>query len=131
MKKYAEIIDEKTKVCKVGLGDNNLFYKSIGMTEMDVEQAYNGSWYLSGYAPEKPQKLNNQERINELLKYLNNTDWYVARYSETGVKIPEEIKIKRQKARDEISELRGDTNNATNLKETSINAQTTTTNSVV
>lgn len=54
MKKYAKIIDEETKLCEVGLGNNIKFYKSLGMTEMDVEQAYNGSWYLSGYCPEKP-----------------------------------------------------------------------------
>lgn len=131
MKKYAKVMNEETKACYVGLGDNITEYIAMGMTLQDVEQTYNGSWYLLGYAPEKPQKLNNQERINELLGYLNNTDWYVARYSETGVKIPEEIKIKRQKARDEISELRGDINNATNIKENSINTRTTTTNSVV
>ena len=30
------------------------FYESIGMTEQDVEQAYNGLWYLAGYAPTQP-----------------------------------------------------------------------------
>lgn len=30
------------------------FYESIGMTEQDVEQAYNGLWYLVGYAPTQP-----------------------------------------------------------------------------
>ena len=28
--------------------------RCIGMEEMDVEQAYNGNWYVEGYAPEKP-----------------------------------------------------------------------------
>lgn len=54
MKKYAKIIDEETKLCEVGLWNNVKFYKSLGMTEMDVEQAYNGSWYVSGYCPEQP-----------------------------------------------------------------------------
>jgi len=54
MLKYAKIINEETKQCEVGTGTNVKFYESIGMTEMDVEQAYNGSWYLTGYAPEKP-----------------------------------------------------------------------------
>ena len=54
MLKYAKIINEKTKQCDVGVGTNTKFYKSIGMTEMDVEQAYDGAWYLEGYAPEKP-----------------------------------------------------------------------------
>lgn len=54
MKKYAKIENPETKICSVGLGTNIEFYKSIGMNEMDVEQAYNGNWYLEGYAPEKP-----------------------------------------------------------------------------
>jgi len=54
MIKYAKIINEQTKQCEVGLGTNAEFYKSIGMTEMDVEQAYNGCWYVTGYAPGKP-----------------------------------------------------------------------------
>ena len=54
MIKYAIIVNNKTKECNVGLGTNEEYYKSIGMTEMDVEQAYNGCWYVSGYAPEKP-----------------------------------------------------------------------------
>lgn len=54
MKKYAQIINQETKQCDVGLGTDIEYYKSIGMTEMDVAQAYDGKWYLSGYAPEKP-----------------------------------------------------------------------------
>lgn len=56
MLKYAKIENEQTKVCSVGLGTNTGFYKSIGMTEMEVEQGYDGNWYLQGYAPEKPQE---------------------------------------------------------------------------
>ena len=51
---YAKIINEETKECQVGTGTNTEFYKSIGMTEMDVEKAYNGFWYLVGYVPAKP-----------------------------------------------------------------------------
>lgn len=54
MLKYAKIIDENLKICQVGTGTNVKFYESIGMTEMDVEQAYDGSWYVAGYCPEKP-----------------------------------------------------------------------------
>ena len=54
MLKYAKILNEETKICSVGLGDDEEYYQSIGMTLMDVEEAYNGSWYVSGYAPEKP-----------------------------------------------------------------------------
>lgn len=55
MIKYAQIIDEETKACNVGIGTDVEYYKSIGMTEMDVEQAYNGVWYLTGYAPQPPE----------------------------------------------------------------------------
>lgn len=51
---YAKIINEETKEVSVGVGTNAEFYKSIGMTEMDVEQSWDGCWYVKGYAPEKP-----------------------------------------------------------------------------
>ena len=55
MKKYAKVINEETKACEVGLGTNSAFYQSIGMTEMEVEQAYDGNWYVEGFAPIKPE----------------------------------------------------------------------------
>lgn len=55
MIKYAKILDNKTKLCAAGVGTNVEYYKSIGMTEMDVEQAYDGAWYLMGYAPVEPE----------------------------------------------------------------------------
>ena len=66
MKKYAIIIDEETKVCQVGLGDNVEFYQSLGFEEMEVEQAWNGDWYVLGYAPKKPLEAYKQEKLNEL-----------------------------------------------------------------
>lgn len=63
MLKYAKIENEETKVCSVGLGTNTEFYKSIGMTEMDVIQAYDGQWYLKGHVPQKPQELIAQEAL--------------------------------------------------------------------
>ena len=53
-----------------------------------------------------------QEDIAEMLrvqtnydarKYLTETDWYVTRFSETGVVVPSEILTKRQEARDSIT----------------------------
>ena len=106
MKLYAKIVDEKQKLCDVGVGSNYSFYQSIGMSEMDVEEGYDGKWYLEGYAPEKPQSVINAERITELQNRLNETDWYAVRYAETGVAIPDEIRAERQAAREEISRLR-------------------------
>ena len=68
MKKYAKVTNEETKACEVGLGTNNVFYASIGMTEMEVEQSYTGGWYLSGYAPQQPLdelKALKREEINQ------------------------------------------------------------------
>ena len=84
MKKYAKVINEETKVCEVGLGTNSAFYQSIGMLEMEVEQAYDGNWYLLGYAPSqdlselKTLKCNEinmareQARIDEGAEYDND-----------------------------------------------------------
>ena len=78
MLKYAKIINEETKQCEVGTGTNTEFYKSIGMTEMDVEQAYNGSWYVKGYCPEKPQEIKEQEVRQVRNEYLIETDKFVS-----------------------------------------------------
>lgn len=48
-----------------------------------------------------------QARIFELQAYLDSTDWYAVRLTETSVAIPEDVAAKRQAARDEISTLRG------------------------
>ena len=62
MRKYAKIINEETKLCDIGDGTNSAFYKSVGMTEMEVEQAYDGQWYLAGYAPTKPEPTKEEQR---------------------------------------------------------------------
>lgn len=76
MLKYAKIENEETKQVSVGLGTNTDFYKSIGMIEMEVEQAYNGSWYLQGYVPKKPAPT--REEISALREqfYNKKTDKY-------------------------------------------------------
>jgi len=68
MLKYAKIENEETKQVSVGLGTNTDFYKSIGMVEMDVEQDYNGTWYLMGYAPAEPEKT--KEEVSETRRQL-------------------------------------------------------------
>jgi len=76
MKRYAKIENEKTKVCSIGIGTNTKFYQSIGMSEMGVEQGYDGQWYLQGYAPQKPQEVKEQEvravRNSYLKKYIDD-----------------------------------------------------------
>ena len=74
MKKYAKVINEETKACEVGLGTNNNFYASIGMTEQEVEQAYNGQWYLKGYCPEKPDLTREQVESKRQSEYRSKVD---------------------------------------------------------
>ena len=62
MKKYAKVINEETKLCEVGTGTNSAYYESIGMTEMEVELGYDGSWYVKGYAPAKPEPTKEEQQ---------------------------------------------------------------------
>ena len=63
MIRYAQLINEKTGLCNIGTGTNIDFYKSIGMTELDVQQSdvdYN--WYL---VDKCPMKDNKQKELEE------------------------------------------------------------------
>lgn len=43
----------------------------------------------------------NQEIVNlDNLKYLQDTDWYATREREAGTPIPEDVRLKRQEARE-------------------------------
>ena len=75
MKKYAQIIDNETKLCNVGVGTNTNFYKSIGMELLDVEQAYDGQWYLQGYAP---TKSDDEQALEELQKEQTSLETQIA-----------------------------------------------------
>ena len=77
MIKYAKILNEETKACEVGTGTNTAFYKSVGMSEMEVEQAYNGQWYLKGYVPEKPIEEKEAEVRAVRNQYLKQTDEFM------------------------------------------------------
>ena len=65
MKKYAKIINEETKECSVGIGTDAEYYESVGMTETDVEQAWNGNWYVAGYVPQRPEPTYAEKRLAE------------------------------------------------------------------
>ena len=66
-----------------------------GLTQADVDQ--------------RKVEADRQAEIATLTAYLTSTDWYATRLSETGKAIPDEILTERQKARDKISALRGET----------------------
>lgn len=57
----------------------------------------------AAYVPYTPTPEEIQQQINaDALAYLAKTDWYVTRFAETGEPIPDEVKAKRQAARDSI-----------------------------
>lgn len=67
-----------------------------------IKPMWNGSEAYEGVTPEEiaeqeleKQKILKQQQYEELLE----TDWYVVRFVETGVKIPEEILQQRQEIR--------------------------------
>lgn len=74
MKKYAKIVNEETKQVEVGSGTNVAFYQSIGMIEMDVEEAYNGLWYICGYAPAKPEPTKEEQQQARQEAYKTEVD---------------------------------------------------------
>ena len=77
MKKFAKILDNESKLCSIGIGTDTEFYRSIGMSEIEVEQAYDGSWYVKGFAPEKPvEELQAQVRAVRN-QYLEHTDKFM------------------------------------------------------
>ncbi len=94
MLKYAKISEEQTKKCDVGLGSNIAFYKSIGMTEMDVEQAYNGQWYVKGYAPLKPEPTDEEQKQKRAAAYQAEVDPITAHIQRLRDEEGEEEKIK-------------------------------------
>jgi len=61
MRKYAIVINEETNEVQVGLGTDEAFYKSIGMTKRNVSQASDGRWYLSKSLP-KEDNLEDQPK---------------------------------------------------------------------
>lgn len=74
MIRYAKIIDGSNLKCNVGIGSNEEFYKSIGMEKMDVEKAWDGDWYKSGFAPTKPASVEKEEKIQGLKAQLTVID---------------------------------------------------------
>ena len=103
-KKYAKFNDDG-KTLQVGLGTDEDFYKSIGMTEMEVEQAYNGQWYLKGYAPSKPEPTL-EEQVSSLEQTYGMTRWQREGILAEGSLYSEYTKSKAQEIEDLAKKLR-------------------------
>lgn len=69
-------IDPDTKEAKIIFrGNDTTFAKSNGFKDMDIEKAYNGKYYLIGYAPKKPEALLADEIRKLRDSYLQKTDF--------------------------------------------------------
>lgn len=73
---YVRIINQETGLCEVGLGTNTQFYKSIGMTQLNVQQSdVDNNWYLAEKCPMKTDEQKEQEEKERIAKlFLTGAD---------------------------------------------------------
>lgn len=110
MKKYVKIVNEETKQCEVGIGTDTKFYESIGMTEMDVEQAYDSNWYVVGYVPQPSIDYQNEQiRQQRQQRYEVESDPIhldydeaLARGEETAEQLKQDWLASKDKIREEL-----------------------------
>lgn len=113
MIKLAKVVNETTKACDVALGTDTQYYINLGFSEQDVEQAYNGQWYLAGYAPVKPPETL-EEKLNRLEK-----EYKMNRWQREGILAPNSEysaynKAKAQELEDIAEQIRNQNNGGQN-----------------
>ncbi len=93
MIKYAKVINNETGLCEVGLGTNNSFYSSIGMTMLNVAQSdIDGGWYLAEKCPMKTEDEKAIEKRQRLdLLSLTKREVFLALFKDKGI-TPEQLK---------------------------------------
>lgn len=88
---YAKIINKETKEVQIGVGCDSAYYIEIGMEIMNVEQGYDGRWYVAGHTPVKPEPTPEEKKTTVRYirdSYINGIEWRVSRYrdqSELGI----------------------------------------------
>lgn len=107
MIRYAKVVNEETKECHIGTGTNTAYYKKLGMVEMEVEQSYNGAWYVKGYAP-APAEPTLEEQVAKLEQDYQMTRWQREGILAEGSLYSEHTKSKAQEIEDLAAELRAD-----------------------
>lgn len=100
MLRYAKIVDEERKLCIVGLGTDEAYYKSEGFVLLDVEKAYDGQWYLKESCPEIDIEFLTEEVKEERDRLLRESDWTVLPDSPLPPEKIYEWKAYRQALRD-------------------------------
>ena len=103
-----KVIDEAEHTETITVGD---WYKSLGMEKMEVEKAYNGSWYVAGFAPEKPAPT--KEEISALREqaYTLEVDKITChinrlKYEEQTPEIIAEIEELKQERDEKVEEIK-------------------------
>lgn len=94
----AKIINEETKEVIVANEQQKEFFEKMDFSQMEVEQAYNGNWYLAGFAPEKPYTLKRAEEYPTIAEQLdmiywdkvNGTNLWQSKIAEVKAKYPKE-----------------------------------------
>ena len=98
---YAKIVNDTTKEVVIVQYATPQFIQLNGFSEMEVEQAYNGAWYIKGYAPSKPDKTYSEKRLAEYptigdqldMIYwdkVNGTNLWQSKIAEIKAKYPKE-----------------------------------------
>lgn len=73
-----KIHDQETNEVLIAVGDNTQFFESMGYTEVgEVERAYDGRYFVAGYAPTMPQEEVATQVRAERDRRLAETDWYM------------------------------------------------------
>ena len=106
MKKYAKIINEETKQCEVGMGTNAQFYESLGMSKMDVGQAYNGAWYVEGYLPEPTKKEQSEKRATAYQQEVDPITAHIQRLRDEEEPDEEEIADLIEERNQKVEEIK-------------------------
>lgn len=108
MKKLSKIINPQTKEVCIAISDNpdTAYFLKAGFEEREIEDAGNGRFYLSGFAPSKPQPSNEEIRLLRSRAYQFEVDVLTLEISrlrdepqtaEIETKISELLEQRRQK----------------------------------
>ena len=88
-----------TEFKQITYPDGTIGYEAVNIDELNELGAAAVSLPPYEFTPEQiAESLLNQEK-NQAREYLNSTDWYTARLTETGTPIPDDVLQKRQAAR--------------------------------
>lgn len=93
---FSKVINEETKEVQVGFGDNKEYFESLGMTKQDVEQAWDGNWYLTGFAPVKPVPTDAEISVIRAQLYASDSDAVFNSYQQGVASLQDYIDAKAQ-----------------------------------